>query len=140
MKKHKVSFIVFYILTALYSLFYLLTIFVPELYDNHDTFLSLGVLGLLAFVFIRGNEEVSKTLKYSTLALALIVTTQIIISLTNSHELVFSNLVVDIIFHSLFSITFLLFALGIYQRTISYKKNQILRKASFDFNEAVLFE
>lgn len=140
MKKNKVSFIVFYILAALYSLFYLLTIFVPELYDNHDTFLSLGVLGLLAFVFIRGNEEVSKTLKYSTLALALIVTTQIIISLTNSHELVFSNLVVDIIFHSLFSITFLLFALGIYQRTISYKKNQILRKASFDFNEAVLFE
>lgn len=140
LKKSKLTLIFFYALTGIFALFYLINVFFPPKYDNHDTFLGVGVLGLLAFVFLRGGKEVSIVQRVSTIILSALVTMQVIVLLTGSYNIIFSHFIVDLLFHVSFSGAFLLFAIGILQRTQAYKKNQILRKASFDFNEAVLFE
>ncbi len=140
MNKNKLSIVIYFSLVALFVAFYLVSVFVPALYQSHESLLTLGLLGLLTIVFLRGNDDINDLLKWGSIAMFMIVVFQVVVEMTGSHDIIFSSLIVKVIVHTLFGLAFILFSIGIHYRILDFKKSRILKKASFELNEAIILE
>jgi diguanylate cyclase (GGDEF)-like protein len=100
----------------------------------------LGFFYLVLFWFLNDFGERSPLVKWTTSAVLITLLAQFVIELVGLHEFVHANPILNFIVHFLFGIAYFIFALSVFKESFIQATNRHIRKASFDYNDAVLFD
>ena len=114
--------------------------FIPKMHDSHPAFLILGAILIVGFVFFKGLSDHPKTVVIATIVVMTSLLLQFFIELFGDMYTFFKYEELHFIVHFIFGTTYFVFALGLYYEYSQYNKNQKIQRATFDYNEAILFE
>ena len=139
-KRAFVSQLIFFTLVISYTILYSLLYFVPEMTHLHRAFLMLGFFYLVLFWFLNNFSERTPLVKWTTSAVLFTLFAQFIIELVGLHDFVHDTPILNFIVHFLFGIAYFIFALSVFKESFMQATDRHIRKASFDYNDAVLFD
>ncbi|CDR30336.1 Bacteriophytochrome cph2 [Acholeplasma oculi] len=130
----------FILMIIAFSASYTLMHFFPITHNQHFILLALGALVVIGIFSFRGLGKNKLIFTISNLGLMGSLVIEIIYHIFEDFYDLSDLYIYKVIFHGIFSITYVIVALGLYDEFSSYGKNQRIKKVSFDKNNAILLD
>ena len=139
-KLNIVKMILYFTSAAIYAMIFVLMHFFDVLHDFYFQFIILGSILLVLFIITRGRHNFTKTQIIASLFFIGALLAQIIIETLRFEEVFQRQDLLHLLFHIVVAVAYFVFAHVMYFELTKSYKNTVLRQASFDYNDAILFE